>query len=415
MDSLDIHVERGRSLLNLGRIKEAAAELEKALVFEDNNLDALILICVCYVNLNDNPKAKEYTAKLLARAPDLSIAYYYQAICYIRDKDSKAAETSIRQAISLDPNDADYWALLSDIYSDRKEWEQALEYANKGLECDPENINSLNHRTLCLTKLDRLDEMQSNIDETLASDPYNAYTHSNVGWSKLETGDYIAAKQHFAEALRLNPNLENARQGMVNAVKSRNIIFRWFLQYGFWMANKKDSAQWAIIIGFLIGRRIIFAFASEYPVLYLVGFLLLFFTYLTWLIHPLTDFFLLMDRFGRHVLSSDEKKAAGISGGAVIGSLIFAGLAYFTGYFPFWYLTIYLASIAIPLSRYYGYPASRRGPMITIYTIALALLGLLVVGLSFMGAVAFAENLGGMYLIGFAIYTWVAGGLVRKF
>jgi hypothetical protein len=202
---------------------------------------------------------------------------------------------------------------------------------------------------------------------------------------------------------------------MVNAVKSRNIIFRWFLQYGFWMANKKDSAQWAIIIGFLIGRRIIFAFASEYPVLYLVGFLLLFFTYLTWLIHPLTDFFLLMDRFGRHVLSSDEKKAAGISGGAVIGSLIFAGLAYFTGYFPFWYLTIYLASIAIPLSRYYGYPASRRGPMITIYTIALALLGLLVVGLSFMGAVAFAENLGGMYLIGFAIYTWVAGGLVRKF
>ena len=53
--------------------------------------------------------------------------------------------------------------------------------------------------------------------------------------------------------------------------------------------------------------------------------------------------------------------------------------------------------------------------MITIYTIALALVGVLVAGLSFTGAMDFAETLGGFYLIGFAVYTWVAGGLVRKF
>lgn len=414
MDSIDIHVERGRSLLNLGRIKEAAAELEKALVFENNNIEALILICVCYINLQDKDKAKEYTGKLLGHAPDLSIAHYYQSICSGMDRDSKAAEMHIRNAISIDPHDADYWGRLSDIYCDRKEWAQALEYADKGLECDPENVSSLNHRTLCLTKLNRLDEMQSSIDETLSSDPYNAYTHSNVGWSKLETGDHEGAKRHFAEALRLNPNLENARLGMINAVKSRNFIFRWFLQYGFWMANKKDGAQWAFIIGFVIGRRIIFALAVQFPILYLVGFLLLFFTYLTWLIHPLTDFFLLLDRFGRHVLSRDEKTAAGIAGGAVIGSLISAGLAYFTGIYSFWYLTFYLASVAIPLSKYFDLAPTRRGTGITIFTFGLVLTGLVALILSFGGIPEYAENVGMAYLLGFVAYTWLARSMTRN-
>ncbi len=414
MESSNIYVERGRSFLNLGRFKAAAEELEQAIVYEPYNLDALIMLCVCYINLQDNDRSKLYTDKLLALAPDLSIGHYYKSICADRDGNSKAAEGHIWDAINLDPRDADYWAKLSDIYSDRKEWDKALEYADKGLECDPENIASLNHRTQCLTKLNRMEELQTNINDTLSSDPYNAYTHSNVGWSKLEAGDYENAKKHFAEALRLNPNLENARAGMINAIKSRNFLFRWFLQYGFWMSNKKDWVQWAIMIGFVLGRRVIFSMATEYPVLYVVGGLMLFFTYLTWLINPVTNLFLLMDRFGRHVLSADEKKSAAIAGIGVFGSVICAGIAYSTGAYPFWYLTVYLASVAIPLCKYYDYRPERRSNALTLFTFGLAVIGFLAVVLAFADMGANASSVADVYLIGFVLYTWVGAALIKR-
>ena len=54
-----------------------------------------------------------------------------------------------------------------------------------------------------------------------------------------------AALEHFREALRLDPNLQYAQAGIVEALKARNPIYRWMLGYFLWMGRLSDRAKWA--------------------------------------------------------------------------------------------------------------------------------------------------------------------------
>ena len=82
-------------------------------------------------------------------------SYYYRAVFLNTIEKTSESETMIRKAIELEPWDADFFGFLSALYIDEKKWEIALEYANEGLNADPENTACLNYRTICLTKLNR--------------------------------------------------------------------------------------------------------------------------------------------------------------------------------------------------------------------------------------------------------------------
>ena len=61
--------------------------------------------------------------------------------------------------------------------------------------------------------------------EALGRNPENAHTNANQGWSLLHGGQPGKALEHFREALRLDPDLEFARAGMVEALKADPLGF----------------------------------------------------------------------------------------------------------------------------------------------------------------------------------------------
>ncbi len=407
MDTTEILIEKARSLASLNRMEQAVIELEKVLLQEPDNIDALMLITGCYLELENTEKSDIYSGKLLQLAPDWSISHYYRALYFGTTKQLEQAEISIREAIQLDPYDADYFGFLAGIYIQHKRWDEALSYADQGLAIDPENRICLNHRTLCLTKLNRKAELFSSIEDTLQANPHDAYTHANVGWVKLEKGDFKEAKQHFAESLRLNPHSEHARLGMIEAIKARNILYRWFLQYSFWMAKNQSKTQWVVILLIFFGSRVLRTIARVYPIVYPVYFLLLFFIYLTWIINPLGNIFLRFDPLGKFALQKDEKLAADIVLYGMIGG--FASLILsFTLSEAFFIATVYCFTVIIPLSRYYDSEPQSRNKIITYLTFGLAIIGLGAVVATFLD---FGDGLGilyGGYMIGLVAFLWIS-------
>ena len=79
-------------------------------------------------------------------------------------------------------------------------------------------------------------------------------------------GDFRGALEHFREALRLNPSLEWARAGLVEALKARYPVYGLLLRYFLWMSTLSRRAQWAVILG-ACSFRALRAVATNNPAL----------------------------------------------------------------------------------------------------------------------------------------------------
>ena len=242
-------LERGLLLFMQSRYELAEAELRQALANEPREAYGHAMLGLCLAKREQFKEATEEAEQAVHLAPDFAFAHYALAdILHDRNHHAEAL-TAINEALRLDSADADYFALLSAIHLDEKHWKEGLQAAEQGLQLDSEHVGCNNLRAIALVKLGRKSEAGATIDAALARNPDNAVTHANQGWTLLERGEPKKALEHFREALRLDPDNDWARQGIVEALKARNVIYAVMLKYFLWMSRLSGRVQWAIILG----------------------------------------------------------------------------------------------------------------------------------------------------------------------
>ncbi len=379
MDATDNHLARARHLFNLHRFDAARQEVAQALAFDPENTEALqYLSMICY-NTADYKNGLQAANQMLGKRPDDAVAHYCASLNLIELKKLSEAEAHIQEALALNADEPDFYAILSHIYIEKREFEAALNIAENGLELDPEHVQCLNYRTICLTKLSRKEETHAAVLETLAAAPDNAYTHTNVGWSKLELGDYQGAKQHFAEALRLNPSYEYARDGMLEALKAKNFFYRYFLFYVFWLSKKTEKNQWAFIVGIYFSTQVIGRYSKDYPFLTPIFYLLVAFALLTWVIKPFFNLVLRFDSVARHALNDDERHGSTVVGVGILGAITALSIAFLReDHYYYWQaVAIFFGVSMIPASRYFMTEKADLRKKVGIYTVAMLAVGVL--------------------------------------
>jgi hypothetical protein len=232
---------------------------------------------------------------------------------------------------------------------------------------------------MALTKLGRTGEAGLTLEEALAQDPEDALTHANMGWNALYERDRTRALEHFREALRLDPELDHARAGMVEALKARNPLYGLMLRYFLWMSTLSGKVQWAIIIGGYLGYRFLGKLATDRPDLapYIRPVLVVYvvFALLTWIAAPLFNLLLRFNRYGRYALSRDQRR-----GSTLVGVLLVPALAGLIA----WLITDnalallaagYFGFLLLPASAIFACDAGWPRTGMVLYTLALAGLG----------------------------------------
>jgi tetratricopeptide (TPR) repeat protein len=392
-------LDRARLLLEQARFDLAIQELRQVLAADPNHAHAHALLSIALTETRQHQLALEEAQQAIALAPDESFHFYVMArVLHHRDEE-KEAESAVKEAIRLAPWHAPNYALLASIYLSLRRWQDALTAAEQGLALDPEHTGCANLRAMALTKLGRRIESLDTLRSALHRDPTNAFTHATQGWSLLEARQPEQAMQHFREALRLEPNLEYARAGIVEALKARNILYRWILHYFFWMSRLPDQARWFIIIGGYALSRFL-----RGPLFWLY----VLFAYLTWTAPSLFNLLLRLDSFGRLALSEQQIRTSNYVGAALAVGLL--GLVlWLTGIGSGLLLLLYGALMVIPLSATFNRAAGRGRTILTVYTAVLALIG--AVGL-FFAAFPTQFSSGDPFLPwffwGVFIFTWVA-------
>lgn len=411
----DKEMSRVQLLISHKRYQDAEKIIKELLTNEPNNINLLATYAELSLQLKESNRATALIDNAIGLAPDYGHLFYIKSrICLDQDK-WQEAEDNIQIAINNDPFDSDFFALHAQIKLSRKQFEKSLNIANQALEIDPENLLALNVRSTALNKLDRTEESYSSIQGALREDPNNPYTHANFGWGLLEKGDHEKALIHFKEALKADADFEFAQAGMLEAIKASNPIYRLFLKYAFWMSNLTSKYQWGVIIGFYLGFRFLNKIAAANPDLQpflnplLVILALIAFS--TWVITPISNLFLRFNKYGKVLLDDKEKMSSNFVALSfslfVIGGLLYLLLGH-SGYIA---LALFGFTMMVPLSHIFA-PSKYKNTFF-IYSIVMAVIGTLAVGISF-NTNDIINPVSIIYFLGFIAFQWGANFLFIK-
>lgn len=286
------HLERG--LLLYQQKNYAASEKEFKLAIADDPEDSYsrAMLAACHLAQERNDEALGEVEKAIAMDPEESFAHYIRSSVQVQRGNLSEAKTSIEEAVRMDPFSDYYYGLLSDIYYFSDDLDKALEAAETGLSYNPEEIDCVNSRARALVRLGRAEEAEDSLIDALKRDPTNSFTHTNLAWVMLRRGSIAESMEHFKEGLRLDPNSEWAREGVVESLKSRNPFYFWILKMTMWFSELDPKIR--ILLIFL------FIFIPPIRGLLLITLLLL------WFSDQLFNTILRFDSYGKIVLTDDQ-------------------------------------------------------------------------------------------------------------
>ncbi len=240
------------------------------------------------------------------------------------------AQSSICEAIRLDPANANFFLLKSMILFDAGKVIESQAAADAGLTLDPVNAGCLRMKALALRYFGDAVGAQAASFAALAQEPQSALSHASAGWTSMQARRYPAARYHFMEALRIDPGLLTAKKGLLGALRAQYAFYRPLLWVGSWRGPMRKR-RWApgamrmalVVVGAIAGAVLSQPGNSAWgraPALALIAAL--------WIMAAaffLTSYLLQFDPVGHHLLRPSDRSSALLF--LTISTLLLPGIA----------------------------------------------------------------------------------------
>ncbi len=199
---------KGQKLLLRGRPEQAYPYLEAALMM-DIDPHNMYNLALAFLAMQKYDEAEAFLTKIVERAPDNALAVLTLSDLYTQRRDWDKALEIMDRLCKAYPNNPVYKKYLL-VISDPKRREnyiKAKELLNKG----QKDILSGN-----------VDAAYNSLKQAVKLDPENPYIHNNLGSICLRAkNDPKKAFEHFHKAYQLNPNSKAFKE---NLEKTRKLI-----------------------------------------------------------------------------------------------------------------------------------------------------------------------------------------------
>ncbi|MCI4667773.1 MAG: tetratricopeptide repeat protein [Bacteroidia bacterium] len=424
---MDPRFERVIFFLDRGRYVDAEKELRQLLSQNPNDGMAMSMMAQVLIQNDKRDEALSIARSGLAANPTEPMAFYSLAMAQFYNQKLDEAWQTTEQGLQVDPFWDRFFMMRAQIAMKKEEWTRALEQAEQGLARNPENTTLVNLRAQALLKLNRKEEASQTMDYALNREPENSYSHSNKGWVSIQRGKMDEAIESFTEALRLDPTNESARQGLKEAIKAKNPLYKGILSYFLWMGRMQARGRFAFIIGIYLLYQGLIWLASAYPNLapFLTPLIIAYiiFAFSSWIAQPVSNLFLRLHPRGKHALDGDEKLASTLVGICLTGFLGFISAFYILGNKIFldsngnvqldgdsvWLImpAVFLGFMSLPISGLFNASRGSRNRSILIGV---------AVGLGIVGILGFTviPQAGNLFFLGILIYTFVANSFMES-
>lgn len=236
-------------LLLQGRLPEAERAIREALSqdMEDATLHSLLAQTLFRM---ERPKDAERSARVaIGLEPEFTLPRFFLAQALHGQSRHREALEAIDEAMRLDPEDADLCGLKSQVLLSGNRIPEALAAAEAGLAIHPDHESCRFFRSVLLSRLNRHDEAHAESLALLADNPEDSSNFSARGWVLVETNDATGAQEHFMEALRLDPENEDARAGLAYSLNQKNPVMGFVLRLLDWVQR---APTWTVIVSLIL-------------------------------------------------------------------------------------------------------------------------------------------------------------------
>lgn len=346
-------IERGRLLREHGRHEEAEHVLLDAIRLDPDNPHAYCELALSRLGRKARlQEALEAMDRAISLRPEEA---YFHAVRSLVLHDAGRHKEALAQAdaaVTLDPDELLAHIARAHALCAAKSWAEAEAAVRRALEIDPDSSIAHNLLSVVLRQQNRREEDADQIRRMLERNPDDADTHANAGWNAIHSGDRAAAQKHFLEALRLEPENETARSGLLEAYRSRMPPYRLYLRYCLFMSRLTTGRQWVIIIGLYVGYRLLRSVAAVIGPFWAIAAGVIYALLVLWshLARSVGNALILCDRIARHALRLRERIDGMVGGMVLTGALLgLAGAILSNMYLAMPALLLLLA--AVPLSK----------------------------------------------------------------
>ncbi len=317
------------------------------------------------LSLNEYAEAEQQAQQSIAVNAENAYTIYLLSVAQYNQRKYDEALKHISLAISMDPNEPQFYALKGQQLLKQERNEDAEFVVREGLAINPDHEGCLNVLALAQNLQGKRGVASDTVNELLEVNPESADAHTNAGYLALHTNDIDKARTHFIEALRLEPDNQWAQGGLAEVIKATNPLYRQFLRFSIWMTDIGTQYRWGLIIGLLVVIRLL-PFLVPFYIILLVW---------TWFTSPISNAFLLFHPQGKYLIQKEDK---GYVTGVFVCLLLavcVSLLALFTGESSFFLAAAGLAFAAIPINRIADSEQEKKSTFIS-FAWAASLIGL---------------------------------------
>jgi len=322
------NLHRGQLLRESARYQEACTFLSDAIQADPEQPEAYLELALAQEGLPGNKtKSLQAIDRAVALAPNSAHFLGFKAHFLSNRGKNKEALGVACQALEIDPCCRVALIAQANAFTKLAQWTKAEESARRILELNAVDTEGLNLLAQALRFQNRRREARDVTSEILARIPNDAFAQANAGWEALKGDDHIRANEHFLNALRVDPNCEYARGGLLQSLRCRIWVYRVNLAILSKLAEVGENLGRIVAITCFLSGGLLLG-----PILLYVA--------LALTLQPLSNFFLLFDPKGYRALKTKERYWALFTGGTASILLLIFALTNLIGLF--WIVGIYL-------------------------------------------------------------------------
>ena len=308
--------ERGRLLYQTGRTAEAEEAFRRVILDDPSFAGAYAMLALCLAQTKRVREALSEAQQAVSLEPYNPFCHHAMAICQFEGREYSEALQSIEQALRLGPEVTQLHILHAQALLKLKRVSDARTACQTALAINPECEDALYLLSMIEQQTGNRESAEELAKAAVRAAPEDATAHIARGYSHAHAGRPKEAFESFREALRLDPNSESAREGLILSLKLNHAFYRGMFNCFVWTSRLSAKAQWAVLIGLILVQNVAFRVAKEVPILAPLAIPLLIaclaFCLFSWIADPLAYSLLLLNRWGRLALSAREKAVAGI-------------------------------------------------------------------------------------------------------
>ena len=197
----------GATGLGTAKDKEAAQALQ-----------TMAATAIAAMKAGDNDGAIKGFTEVITKVPTCSDCYYNIAVAHTNKKEYTEAEAAYKKVIELNPNSAEAYTGLANIYNAQRKFDLAGEASasaaklSGGAAGGGGSAEAVYNQGVILFNSQKFPEAKAQFESAVKADPNMAMAHYQLGMTALNLGDFNLAVSSLETYLKLDPNGSKAAE-----------------------------------------------------------------------------------------------------------------------------------------------------------------------------------------------------------